>query len=79
MSTSSEPKKWLWFEVQCQESKPKRFQRKLVELIFQISTSVTRETIAAQMLYVTIFMDHTIALVKKAIMEMVKTAQVRLP
>ena len=38
-----------------------------------------RETNAAQMLYVTIFMDHTIALVKKAIMEMVKTAQVELP
>ena len=38
-----------------------------------------RETIAVQMLYVTIFMDHTIALVKKAIMEMAKTADVRLP
>ena len=32
-----------------------------------------------QMLYVTIFMDHTVALVKKAIMEMAKTAKVRLP
>ena len=38
-----------------------------------------RETNAVQMLYVTIFMDHTIALVKKAIMEMAKTAEVRLP
>ena len=38
-----------------------------------------RETIAVQMLYVTIFMDHTVALAKKAIMEMAKTAQVRLP
>ena len=38
--------------------------------------SVMRETIAVQMLYVTIFMDHTIALVKKAIMEMAKTAEV---
>ena len=37
-----------------------------------------RETNAVQMLYVTIFMDHTIALVKKAIMEMAKTAKVRL-
>ena len=37
-----------------------------------------RETNAVQMLYVTIFMDHTIALVKKAIMEMAKTALVRL-
>ena len=37
-----------------------------------------RETNAAQMLYVIIFMDHTIALVKKAIMEMAKTAEVRL-
>ena len=38
-----------------------------------------RETIAVQMLYVTvtIFMDHTVALAKKAIMEMAKTAQVR--
>ena len=31
-----------------------------------------------QMPYVTIFMDHTIALVKKAIMEMAKPAQVKL-
>ena len=38
-----------------------------------------RETNAVQMLYVTIFMDHTIALVKKAIIEMAKTAEVRLP
>ena len=38
-----------------------------------------RETNAVQMLYVTIFMDHTIALVNKAIMEMAKTAKVRLP
>ena len=38
-----------------------------------------RETNAVQMLYVTIFMDHTIALAKKAIMEMAKTAEVRLP
>ena len=32
-----------------------------------------------QMLYVIIFMDHTIALVKRAIMEMAKTAEVRPP
>ena len=38
-----------------------------------------RATNAVQMLFVTIFMDHTIALVKKAIMEMAKTAQVRPP
>ena len=38
-----------------------------------------QETNAVQMLYVTIFMDHTVALVKKAIMEMAKTAKVRLP
>ena len=46
---------------------------------FQISTSVMRETNAVPMLYVIIFMDHTIALVKKAIMEMAKSAQVRPP
>ena len=38
-----------------------------------------RETNAVQMLYVSIFMDHTVALVKKAIMEMAKTAKVRFP
>ena len=37
-----------------------------------------RETNAVQMLYVTIFMDHTIALVKKAITEMAKTAEVNI-
>ena len=79
MSTSSRPKKWLGFEVLLRErSKPKTFERRVVEFS-QISTSVMRETNAAQMLYVTIFMDHTIALVTKAIMEMAKTAKVRLP
>ena len=50
----------------------------ICSIFLQISTSVMRETNAVQMLYVTIFMDHTIALVKKAIMEMAKTAEVRL-
>ena len=59
-------------------SKPKKFERRFVEFL-QISTSVMRETNAVQMLYVTIFMDHTIALVKKVIMEMAKTVQVKLP
>ena len=59
-------------------SKPKTLERRFLEFL-QISTSVMRETNAAQMLYVTIFMDHTIALVKKVIMEMAKTAEVRLP
>ena len=44
----------------------------------QISTSVIQETNAVQMPYVIIFMDHTIALVKKAIMEMAKTAEVNI-
>ena len=59
-----------------------RNQKHSVDDLFnflQISTSVMRETNAVQMLYVKIFMDHTIALVKKAIMEMAKTAEVRLP
>ena len=38
-----------------------------------------REMNAVQMLYAATFMDHTIALAKKAIMEMAKTAKVSLP
>ena len=76
MSTSSGPKKWLWF--QNQNLNRKHFSEDLLNLL-QISTSVMRETSAVQMLYVTIFMDHTIAHVKKAIMEMAKPAEVKLP
>ena len=57
---------------------PKTFERRFVEFL-QILAGVVRETNAVKMLYVAIFMDHTIALVKKAIMEMAKTAQVKLP